>query len=659
MKRSAQRLADTWLHRHAIVSSAALAAIAVLAGTTAVQAQDLQSLEAESIKAAVNEVADSVVRIETVGGLEIVGKTLVGTGPTTGLVISEDGHIVSSAFNFAQKPTSILVTVPGHETRLPAKLVARDESRSVVLLKVEPKKPLKTPKVVSRDDLVVGQWTIAMGRTFSADTVSMSAGVLSAKHRIWGKAVQTDCKVSPANYGGPLIDIQGRVIGVLVPMSPRGTGDMAGAEWYDSGIGFAAPLESMIKRLDQWSKGEDLKPGILGIGLKGNDVYAVPAEVASVRIKSPAAEIGIKAGDTIVEINGQPVTRQAQLKHALGPLYGGDKVSVKVKREGKEVDLGETTLVSELVPYVSPYFGVLPVGDADQFVVRHVLAGSPAEEQGVLPGDILLKWNDRDTPNEEAARVAASDSEAGDEITVLLDRGGEKVTVKFKAATLPEDVADVPPVDKPEGDAPAAVGVIDITLPEQKNECFAYVPESYRAETPAALLVWLHAPSKFDQDEMLASWKSLADERGFIFLAPQSLDPKRWTAPEAEFIKGAIEEVSKLYTVDPDRLAIGGEGAGGAMAWLLARQERELIRGLAPIGSPVPRGGAAPESDPQNRLAIYITLTDQPRQASTIRQAVEALRKAKLPVTLEEEYKEFGASQREEIARWLDNLDRL
>ena len=72
---------------------------------------------------------------------------------------------------------------------------------------------------------------------------NVSVGIVSALDRIWGKAIQTDAKISPNNYGGPLVDIAGRVLGVLVPMSPDGSGEVAGVEWYDSGIGFAVPLE--------------------------------------------------------------------------------------------------------------------------------------------------------------------------------------------------------------------------------------------------------------------------------------------------------------------------------------------------------------------------------------------------------------------------------
>ncbi len=106
----------------------------------------------------------------------------------------------------------------------------------------------------------VGQWAIAVGRTFESAQPNMAVGILSAVDRIWGKAIQTDAAVSPNNYGGPLVDIRGRVMGILVPLSPDADGGVAGMEWYDSGIGFAIPMEHIPQVLPRLEKGEDLHP---------------------------------------------------------------------------------------------------------------------------------------------------------------------------------------------------------------------------------------------------------------------------------------------------------------------------------------------------------------------------------------------------------------
>ena len=112
-------------------------------------------------------VAPSVVRIETVGGLERVGKVLVGTGPTTGLIVSADGFIISSAFNFVSKPSSILVRL-ADGTRTPARTGRHRSQRMLVLLKVNVDEQLPVPEAVPESEMHVGQWAIAVGRTFDA-----------------------------------------------------------------------------------------------------------------------------------------------------------------------------------------------------------------------------------------------------------------------------------------------------------------------------------------------------------------------------------------------------------------------------------------------------------------------------------------------------------
>ena len=342
------------------------------------QSKTLYSLERDALRAAANHVAESVVQIETLGGLEKVGRVLVGTGPTTGLVLSADGYIISSAFNFIQRPSSILVTLPNGKRR-PAKVVSRDKSRMLVLLKVEPDEPLKVPIAAAVEELLVGQWAIAVGRTYGGSDVSMSVGILSATNRIWSKALQTDANISPGNYGGPLVDIQGRVLGVLVPLSPDAQSEIAGAEWYDSGIGFAIPLSDVFSRFEQLKAG-DLYAGVLGISFKGEQSVAGEPTIGVVQVNSPADDAGLEAGDKIIEANGVPVQRQAQVRHVLGPLYAGDELNLVVMRGDDRVET-TATLVDKLVPYEHPFIGFLPRRDDDQSIrARWVYPGSPAAD---------------------------------------------------------------------------------------------------------------------------------------------------------------------------------------------------------------------------------------------------------------------------------------
>ena len=170
-----------------------------------------------------------MVRIETVGGLETVQGTLFGTGPTTGWIVDPGGYIVSSAFNFVNKPTSILVP-PGRRRAKPAKLVATDHARMLVLLKIDAPRPLPTCPIVPRSEMRGGPMDDRAGPDVRERAAEHGGGDPRALNRIWGKAIQTDAAVSPNNYGGPLVDIRGRVLGVLVPLSPEAADEMAGIE---------------------------------------------------------------------------------------------------------------------------------------------------------------------------------------------------------------------------------------------------------------------------------------------------------------------------------------------------------------------------------------------------------------------------------------------
>src|SRR5262245_46162051 len=386
----------------------AVAALALAPG--AARADDeLDELQERAIKAALKKIAPSVVKIETSGGTEVVragprGMMRRGTGPTTGLVVSDKGYVISSAFNFANNPTTIRVQVPGVKERKVARVVATDQTRMLTLLKVmdlpEGTK-LAVPKAVPREDMVVGYTALAVGRTLALEAESapsVSQGIISAVDRIWGKALQTDAKVSPTNYGGPLIDLYGRVYGVLVPASPQAEGETAGFEWYDSGIGFAVPLTDVYSILPRLLKGTEKNPvtlrkGFLGIRMSVADQVGAAPVIGTVEAGSPAEKGGLKAGDLIQEIDGKVVRNYAQVLHRLGGKYEGDKLSVKVLRDKKEVTLEEVVLGSSVAAYGQPFFGILPMRDdpAPGVAVRYVYPKGPAAAAGIKVGDRIMK----------------------------------------------------------------------------------------------------------------------------------------------------------------------------------------------------------------------------------------------------------------------------
>ena len=168
--------------------------------------EDLADQRAQAAREAAALASSSIVQIETIGGDERVEGQRVSVGPTTGVVVREDGLIVTSTFNFVHRPTTILVVLPDGQ-RYAARRVAGDRSRMLTLLKAEGAPALVPAQPAPLAETRVGQTAIALGRPFEAGQLVQSRGIVSALGRLSGKAIQTDARVSPHHYGGALVDL--------------------------------------------------------------------------------------------------------------------------------------------------------------------------------------------------------------------------------------------------------------------------------------------------------------------------------------------------------------------------------------------------------------------------------------------------------------------
>jgi S1-C subfamily serine protease len=267
---------------------------------------------------------------------------VVADGPTTGLVYSADGYIITSSFNFAREPALISVVLADGR-RLAADLIARDAVRKIALLRVDAD-DLIPPTWVDARDLRVGQTAIALGLGFGGDRPSVTVGIVSALERMRGNAFQTDAKLSPANYGGPVCDIHGRVMGIAVPMAQQ-PGELAGVDMYDAGVGFAVPKHRVDPIVATLMTGRTLQRGWLGISVNLQTVGGVA--ISNVADPSPMSRAGVVPGDRIVWAEGRPLKHFGHLMQTLYMIPAGEEVYLTIERDGRQFGLRVALAASE------------------------------------------------------------------------------------------------------------------------------------------------------------------------------------------------------------------------------------------------------------------------------------------------------------------------
>jgi S1-C subfamily serine protease len=350
--------------------------LAVASTSSCIQADEL----GQAVRAAVQSADASVVRLRVIGGEQSVDGDKVSSLVTTGVVISDAGEILTSEFALQGKPEAILAEdITGKRTNV--EVVATDHLRRLVLLKAKEGK--WTPvRPASSQSTRIGQWSIALGRFYAAESSNVSVGIVSALHRIHGLAIQSDAKISPVNYGGPLIDLQGQAMGILVPLSPRGQGSSSsGVEWYDSGIGFAIPMDDALRSAERLKAGRDLKAGKLGVKLAAAGVFSSRIRIERVIPKGPAEAAGLRKDDVLVSVNDWIIERMSILEEAVASSYAGDSLQIAIKRGDENLSFAVT--LAEELPVANPgYIGLLTTRVAKKTTDDH--GPAPAEVAKLL-----------------------------------------------------------------------------------------------------------------------------------------------------------------------------------------------------------------------------------------------------------------------------------
>lgn len=288
-----------------------------------------------------SRIAPMLTRLETTGGDETVDG-VASIRESTGVLLNSEGFIFASATAFAHKPNAI-IAITNDGKRFPAKLVSTDYVRKIALLKIDlptdvsnDASPFRFPSAASIRDLRVGQKVVAFGRVVNPDVPDISLGVVGGKNRQRGTAVQINARVSPNNYGGPVVDLNGDVVGILTPFGMGENRLMTGAELYDSGVGFAIPLEDLFALLPRMKNEPELRPAPkIGIVFTNPSAFLAEPVILHVAENSPAAKAGLLVGDRIIRVNENPISTGAEFRKETARCFEGDAIRLAILRNNE------------------------------------------------------------------------------------------------------------------------------------------------------------------------------------------------------------------------------------------------------------------------------------------------------------------------------------
>ncbi|GGB22234.1 MULTISPECIES: Do family serine endopeptidase [Mucilaginibacter] len=294
----------------------------------------------------------------------------------SGVIISPDGYIVTNN-HVVEKADKITVATNDHRT-FSAKVIGTDPSTDLALIKVSANN-LPIVKLGNSDDAKVGEWVLAVGNPFNL-TSTVTAGIISAKGRNIGiigsenndddnpfgrtrnqstpklnKAIesfiQTDAAINPGNSGGALVNTRGELIGINAAIASH-TGSY-------EGYGFAIPVNLAKKVLNDIKKFGTVKRGFVGVTFTElNPDVAQKLDVTTTNglyvndlVPGGGAEqAGLRKGDIIVKVEGQPVYESSDLQERVGRLQPGDKINITVLRDGKDKDFAVTLKGDAVAP---------------------------------------------------------------------------------------------------------------------------------------------------------------------------------------------------------------------------------------------------------------------------------------------------------------------
>jgi S1-C subfamily serine protease len=419
------------------------AALAVLAGAAWAQADPVRELQ-KKVEAVAKKVSDAFVYI----------------GGGSAVLISADGWFLTNHHvgGTMAKGTDVYLS---DGRRFRADLVCTDAVGDVALFTLKDvKEELPFVEIGDSDTLEVGQYVVAVGNPFGLALPapdrrrypSVSVGVVSALHRFqqtYSDCIQTDAAVNPGNSGGPLVTLDGKLVGINGRIATRYMNRV------NSGVGYAIATRQIKRFLPQMMEGgisgKIFHGQVNGLVFDSAPSQGLGAKVRDVRSGSSAEKHGFKAGDLIVKVEEYPIFSAARFLGVLGNWPMESEISVVVKRGGREetlkvvldkysgADIFGQAPDQGRRPKGSGYLGVV-IEDTEQGTVfSNVVEDSPAAKAGIRQGDQVLTVDGRKVMSRTTILERIWARKPGEKMKLKIKRGEEELEVEVELAKHPED----------------------------------------------------------------------------------------------------------------------------------------------------------------------------------------------------------------------------
>jgi len=371
-------------------------------------------------------------------------------GLGSGVIIDKAGYILTNEHVIDGASEIQVKLSDGRE--FSGHIKGADKRSDLAIIKIDADN-LPAAKLGDSENLQIGSWVLAVGNPFgfaienSEPTVTV--GVVSALHRYvpalgrrersYDDLIQTDAAINPGNSGGPLVNLDGEVIGINTAMITTSGGYQ--------GLGFAIAVNKAKKIINKLIKGEKILYGWLGVSIQDlnedlQKYFGIKASEGVIIVKiypdSPAGKSGLKEGDLILNFNGKPVGATRDLIRMVSFCEVGATASLKIMRDGKEKMANiliaknpdeseaaeekedETVIVdkpefrgisvSDITPELKRKFSIR---ETSGVVVSSLSEGSAAEKSGLIPGDVILKVENKEIKNKVDFIAVTSKIKAG------------------------------------------------------------------------------------------------------------------------------------------------------------------------------------------------------------------------------------------------------